>query len=46
MHIDAIEQRSAYLRQIALDDAGRAAAFSGRIAVKTAGVWFVELTAD
>jgi hypothetical protein len=38
MHIDAIEQRSAYLGQIALDDTGCAAALSGRIAVKPTGM--------
>ena len=37
MQIDAIKQRSADLGEIALNNAGRAAAFAGGIAIKAAG---------
>ena len=38
MQIDAVEQRAADFCQVALDDAGRATAFAGSVAVETAGV--------
>jgi hypothetical protein len=44
MQIDAIKQRSADLGEIALNNAGRAAAFAGGIAIKAAGTRVMVLT--
>src|SRR4051794_23585967 len=39
MHIDAIEKWTAHLREIPLNDARRAAAFSSRVPIEAARAW-------